>query len=185
MYQETTHKLMIFRNALKEHTKANDHQRPKTASGNRIKESNFEVSSPTSSINSNNSVPDNRQIKSSTPTLMHTSPTYHTIVTTTIPIDNHKNQNLNIENYIEYSSGDETLSENEYGDRQHNQNVIEEDEDEDILMRLNSKRVNNKNRYVYKKPETYLHASDEEDEEQNISGEPSIQTIIENHKQQA
>jgi len=194
MYQETTHKLMIFRNALKEHTKANEHQRPKTATGTRVSESNFDskVGSSTSSINSNNSVPDNRQIKSSTPTLMHTSPTYHTIANT-IPINNHNNQNFNTENYIEYSSGDETLSENEYDYHKPNQNVLEEigeddDEDEDILLRLNSKRVTNTNRHVNKKPGTYLQASDEEEEEegeQNNSSAPSIQTVIENHKQQA
>jgi hypothetical protein len=190
MYQETTHKLMIFRNALKENVRSTDHQRPKSAIGPRkeYNKNNFKKnSSSSSSINSNN-LSDNMQIKSSTPTLMNTNTNY--FLTTSPTINNsdnhHHHQKIEIENYIEYSSNDETLSENEYENRLNNVLInneeIGEDYDvDDVLVEAQLNSNNNQNqKRIFFKPDTYLSTSDNEDE--HNSSAPSIQTVIENHK---
>lgn len=174
MYQETTHKLMIFRNALKEHNKSDHQQRPKTANGirslNEI-DSNSKSSSSSSSLNSAKNMIDMRQIKSSTPTLIRTNPNFFS--------NGNNRVNSNIENYIEYSSNDETLSENENDDRLNqdpNENIIEEDENE-ILVNFENRSPK---RSLAKSSDTYLLNQSDNDDDPNSDEQPSIQTVIEN-----
>ena len=174
MYQETTHKLMIFRNALKEHNKSDHQQRPKTANGirslNEI-DSNSKSSSSSSSLNSAKNMIDMRQIKSSTPTLIRTNPNFFS--------NGNNRVNSNIENYIEYSSNDETLSENENDDRLNqdpNENIIEEDENE-ILVNFKNRSPK---RSLAKSSDTYLLNQSDNDDDPNSDEQPSIQTVIEN-----
>lgn len=199
MYQETTHKLMIFRNALKETTKPNDSlsQRPKTSTGPKrdsppngtsSNNANNKSSSSSSSLNSAKNMIDSRNIKSSTPTLIRTNPNYFSNRRSSNPNLNTNNNN-NEDNYIEYSSNDETLSENDMDDRLNleNENIIEDDDE--IIINFSSNNNNNNrkspkvNKKIYMKPEIYLTTSDNENEvdAEQSSEQPSIQTIIENH----